>query len=179
MRRVARGAWDGGEVHAGGLVLRPWAMEDVPAMVSLFNTREMDRWTPLAHPFDEPVARAYVAKAHEALASGMLQLAVTEDGGEPLGEVLLFGTDEKRNCEFAYAVGEPHRGRALAARSVLALLPSAVKAGYERARMRIAVDNLPSQHVAHAAGFTLATDQLMCRERKGYVLGLATWRRDL
>jgi RimJ/RimL family protein N-acetyltransferase len=173
------GAWIGGEVHSEGLVLRPWREQDVPTMVSLFNTQEMDRWTPLAHPFDEPVAREYVAAALEARERGTLQLAVTEDGGEPLGEVLLFGTDEDGTCEFAYAIGQPHRGRALAARSVLALLPAAATAGHKRARMLIAIDNLPSQHVASAAAFTLAADPLVRRERKGYVLDLATWRRDL
>jgi RimJ/RimL family protein N-acetyltransferase len=172
------GPWEGGEVRGDGLVLRAWTEEDVPSMVAMFNTTEMDRWTPLVHPFDEGVALDYVTLAREALSVGVLQLAVTEDGGEPLGEVLLFGTDEPGACEFAYAVGAAYRGRALAARSVRAPLPVAVGAGYARTRMRIAVDNLPSQSVARAAGFTLTVDKLVRRERKGYVLDLATWRRD-
>jgi RimJ/RimL family protein N-acetyltransferase len=117
--------------------------------------------------------------SREALAGGLLQLAVTEDGGEPLAELLLFGTDEARTCEFAYAVGSSHRGRGLAARSVRALFPAAVGARYERARMRIALDNVPSHRVARASGFTLAGDPLVRRQRKGYSLDLATWRRDI
>lgn len=171
--------WDGGDVRAEGLVLRPWTDEDVPSMVAMFDTAEMDRWTPLAHPFDEAVARAYVARAHRSLAAGLLQLAVTQDGGPALGEVLLFGTDEERTCELAYAVGASHRGLGLAARSVRAVLPVAAAAGYEQARIRIALDNLPSQHVARAAGFSVAGDALVHRERKGYLLDLATWRRPL
>lgn len=160
-------------------MLRPWTLDDVPRMVLLFNTAEMDRWTPLAHPFDEDVATAYVENAHRGLQSGVLQLAITREGGDPLGELLMFGTEEDRTCEFAYAVGSEHRGEALAARSVRAVLPVACEAGYLRARLRVAVDNAPSQRVAAAAGFTLTDEPLQRRERKGYVLQMATWRRPL
>jgi RimJ/RimL family protein N-acetyltransferase len=170
--------WSGGEVRGEGLVLRPWTLSDVPRMVELFDTAEMDRWTPLAHPFDEDAATSYVNDAHQGLAAGILKLAVTENGGEPLGEVLLFGTDEDGTCEFAYAVGCKHQGQALGARSVRAVLPVAREAGYRRARLRVAVDNLPSQRVAAAAGFTLTDEPLQPRERKGYLLHMATWRRE-
>lgn len=177
--RTRRSAWDGGEVRGEGLVLRPWRPDDVRYMVSMFNTAELDRWTPLAHPFDEAVAVAYVRNAHESLGAGLLQLAVTEDGAEPLGEVLLFGTDEEGTCELAFAVGAAHRGRSLAARAVRVVLPAAAEAGHVRARLRIAVDNLPSQSVARASGFTLVDDPLERRERKGYALDMATWRSDI
>ncbi len=170
--------WSGGEVRGEGLVLRPWRLRDVPWMVELFDTAEMDRWTPLAHPFDEDAATSYVNNAHQGLSAGTLQLAITENGGEPLGEVLLFGTDEDGTCELAYAVGYNHRGQSLAARSVRAVLPVACEAGYRRARLRIAVDNSPSQLVATAAGFTLSDEPLQRRERKGHLLHMATWRRE-
>jgi RimJ/RimL family protein N-acetyltransferase len=170
--------WSGDEVRDEGLVLRPWTLRDVPRMVKLFDTAEMDRWTPLAHPFDEVAATSYVNDAHQGLSRGVLQLAVTESGGEPLGEVLLFGTDEDGTCEFASAVGCKHRGKTLGARSVRAVLPVARAAGYRRARLRVAVDNLPSQRVAAAAGFTLTDEPLQRRERKGYLLHMATWRRE-
>jgi hypothetical protein len=105
-------------------------------MVSMFSTAEIDRWTPLAHPFDEAVAIAYVANLREALAADLLPLAVTEDGREPLSEVMLFAADEPLTCQLAYAVGSSNRGRRLAARSGRTLLPAAAAAGYQRARMR-------------------------------------------
>ncbi len=169
--------WLGGDVRGEGLVLRPWTLGDVPQMVELFDTAEIDRWTPLAHPFDEEAATSYVNEAHQGLSAGILQLAITNSGGEPLGEVLLFGTDEDGTCELAYAVGCKHRGHAAGARSVWALLPVAREAGYRQARLRVAVDNLPSQRVAADAGFTLTDEPLQCRERKGYLLHMATWRR--
>jgi hypothetical protein len=81
--------------------------------------------------------------------------------------VLLFSTDDDGTCEFAYAVGCKHRGQALSARSVRGVLPVAREAGYRRARLRVAVDNLPSQLVAAAAGFTLTDEPLLRREHKG------------
>ena len=179
MRDDTESPWTGGRVRGEGLILRPWDLADVPQMVRLFNTTEMDRWTPLAHPFDEDAAEAYVHGAARGRAAGLLQLAVTLDGQEPLGEVLLFGTEEPATCELAYAVGHEHRGRGLAARSVRAVLPVARVAGYAGARLRIAEDNLPSARVAAAAGFTLTDEPLLRRERKGYVLSMATWRRQL
>ncbi|HEX2896288.1 MAG TPA: GNAT family N-acetyltransferase [Marmoricola sp.] len=169
--------WTGAEVQAEGVVLRPWTHADEPVLVELFDTAEIDRWTPLAHPFDTAAATAYVDQAHAGLSSGTLQLAITLDGAEPLGEVLLFDTEESATCELAYAVGSNHRGRGLAARAVRAILPVARRHGHGRARLRVDVDNAPSQRVATAAGFTLTEEPLVRRERKGHVLHLATWRR--
>lgn len=166
-------------VEAEGLVLRAWREDDVPTMVELFDTAEMDRWTPLPSPFDEAVARAYVERARAAPADGTWQLAITADGGAALGEVLLFPTEHDGMCELAYAVGAAHRGRSLGARAVRAVLELARQLGYEQARLRVAVDNVPSRRVAEASGFSLTPEPLARRERKGYVLDMATWKRPL
>jgi RimJ/RimL family protein N-acetyltransferase len=166
-------------VEAEGLVLREWREDDVPTLVALFDTAEMDRWTPLASPFDEAVARAYVDRAHASRAGGTVQLAITVDGRVALGEVLLFPTEHEDVCELAYAVGAAHRGRSLGARAVRAVLGQAALAGYRRARLRIAVDNIASRCVAEAAGFSLTREPLLRRERKGYVLDMGTWERCL
>jgi len=166
-------------VEAEGLVLRAWREDDVPTMVALFDTAEMDRWTPLPSPFDEAVARAYVERARAGSADGTWQLAITADGGAALGEVLLFPTEHHGVCELAYAVGASHRGRALGARAVRAVLGLARQLGYEQARLRVAVDNVPSRRVAEASGFSLTGQPLLRRERKGYVLDMATWERSL
>lgn len=166
-------------VEAEGLVLREWRASDVPTMVELFDTEEMDRWTPLPSPFDKTVAGEYVDRAHAARCSGTLQLAITADGGEALGEVLLFPTEHDELCELAYAVGAAHRGRSLGARAVRAVLGLAARAGFGKARLRIAVDNAASRRVAEAAGFSLTPQPLIRRERKGYVLDMTTWERPL
>ena len=166
-------------VHGEGLTLRPWARRDVSHMVELFDTAEMDRWTPLAHPFDEAAAIAYLERARSAPTTGSLQLAITEDGKRPLGEVLLFPAEVASECEFAYAVGGAHRGRNLAARAMSALFPHVRASGYGSARLRISIDNLASQRVATVAGFARSNEPLLRRERKGYILDLATWIRAM
>ncbi len=167
-------------VHAEGLVLREWGSGDVSAMSRLFHDVEVDRWTPLAHPFDEAAAHAYLQRAHERRATGTLQLAITEEGhGEPLGEVLLFPGDEDGTCELGYMVGAEHRGRHLAVRAVRALLPVASELGYHLARLVIPLGNVASERVALAVGFARDDAALEQVERKGYVLQLVRWTRAL
>lgn len=179
VRESPTSPWAGGHVLDEGVVLRPWTRVDVSVLVELFDTAEIDRWTPLAHPFDTDAATAYVDQAHAGLSIGVLQLAITLDGAAPLGEVLLFGTEEAGTGELAYAVGSSHRGQGLAARAVRAVLPVARRHGHVRARLRVDVDNAPSQNVATAAGFARTDEPLVRRERKGHVLHLDTWRREL
>lgn len=168
----------GAGIRAEGLVLRGWEARDVPAMVALFDTPEMDRWTPLASPFDQEAALAYVARAQRCRHEGTQQLAITEDGFEPLGEVIAFPTGSDGLCEFAYAVGAAFRGRGLAVRAIRAMLPVVAAAGYGRAQLTIAVGNTPSQHVAMAAGFRFTGEPLKRIESKGSVSSMATWIRD-
>jgi RimJ/RimL family protein N-acetyltransferase len=81
--------------------------------------------------------------------------------------------------ELAYAVGARHRGQSLAVRAIEAVLPVAVRACAARARLVIAVDNLPSQVVARRAGFQRTDVPLFERRRKGRVLQMQTWKRRL
>jgi RimJ/RimL family protein N-acetyltransferase len=167
-------------LRASGLVLREWAVEDAPTMVALFDTPEMNRWTPLASPFDLRIALAYVDTAHRLRRErGILQLAVTEDGQHPVGEVLLFPGETADLVELAYAVGAPFQGRGVGRRSVAAALRLAAAAGLSTARLVIATDNQPSQRVAAAAGFGRTDAPLTERRRKGFVLTMATWERPL
>ncbi len=168
------------EVQAVGLLLREWQPGDVEAMVGLFDTAEMDRRTPLAAPFDADAAARYVAAAHQARRQvGALQLAITRDGGAPLGEVLAFPVADGSAVELAYAVGAAHTGHGLARRAVAALLELARGAGVSHAELRITDDNQASQRVAAATGFTVTTEPYVERRRKGRVLRLATWRQSL
>jgi hypothetical protein len=53
-----------------GLRLREWANADLPVMVDLFDEMEVDRWTPLRHPFDLTAASTYLAAARTRRAEG-------------------------------------------------------------------------------------------------------------
>lgn len=173
----------GGEsvsVVEDGLVLREWTTDDVPDLVRLFDTPEMNRRTPLASPFDAVAARLYVQAAHDVRRRlGALQLAITQDGRQPEGEVVIFPTETEGTVELAYGVGEQHAGRGLARRAVNIAMQLAAAGGAARARLHIAVDNRPSQQVARATGFFELDLPVVERRRKGQVLHLAVWKRTL
>ena len=165
-----------------GLVLREWTDEDVPAMTVLFDDPDVARWTPLASPFDAEAAVRYLDRAREARDTGRrIQLAVTTDGGAPLGEVMLMLRDEDGEVELGYAVGAAHRGRGLSARAVRLLTDLAYGTiAARRVVLRIDPGNAPSAAVARAAGFRLADEPpIVIREPSGieYVLRLWEHRR--
>lgn len=163
------------------LYFREWRVADIEHMTGLFDTDEMNRWTPLPFPFTAEVAADYVGRAHEARErDGTLQLAVcAEPDGPPVGEVLVFPSDKPDTVELAYAVGAEYRGRSIGARAVAAALDLARLAGARQAVLTIANDNVPSQATATAAGFTKTKAPLRRRERKGFVLQMETWERPL
>lgn len=168
-------------VAANGLYFREWRGADIERMAELFDTDEMNRWTPLPFPFTPEVAAEYVARAHEARRrDGTLQLAVcAEPDGPPVGEVLLFPSGEPDTVEAAYAIGAAYRGHGIGARAVAAVLDLARLGGARRAVLSIAKDNLPSQATAVAAGFDKTEVPLRRRERKGFILEMETWERRL
>lgn len=175
--------WPAGEsvsVAQDGLVLREWTTDDGPDLVRPFDTPEMNRRTPSASPFDAAAARLYVQAAHDVRRRlGALQLAITQDGRQPEGEVIIFPTEAEGTVELAYGVGEQHAGRGLARRAVTIALRLASAGGATHARLHIAVDNQPSQQVARATGFSELDLPLVERRRKGQVLHLAVWERTL
>jgi RimJ/RimL family protein N-acetyltransferase len=167
-------------LHAEGLLFREWRYEDVPDMIELFDTDEMNRWTPLPSPFDEAAARRYVGAArHQRDVDGTLQLAITRDGDTPLGEILLFPGGGEDSVEFAFAVGAAHQGRGVGRQAVEAALALAAKSNGGMAELVIATDNLSSQRVALATGFRMTDDSLTQRQRKGFLLTMAKWKRPL
>ncbi|MYS80650.1 GNAT family N-acetyltransferase [Embleya scabrispora] len=177
-------------VQGHGLWLREWTDDDVPAMVELFDEPEIDRWTPLASPFDAETARAYLKRARGARALNRgIQLAITVDGGEPCGEVLLFvdtdgpdidlGSDAARPTrvgEIAYGIGARHRRQGLAGRSVRLMTEYArAELGADAVILRIAPENAPSIAVARATGFHRTDARPVTRERADGQVVLDTW----
>ncbi|WP_040738929.1 GNAT family N-acetyltransferase [Nocardia tenerifensis] len=163
-----------------GLHLREWADDDVPAMVTLFDETEVDRWTPLRRPFDHAEARAYLdrARVHRAEGRG-IQLAITTDARTPRGEILLFraGLDEsvpeRPDAELAYAIGSAHRGQGLATRAVRLITEYAYRElGVRHVLLRIDPANLASVAVARATGFELTGAPPFTRAHSG---PLHTW----
>lgn len=166
---------------AEGLHFREWVAGDARNMVRLFDTEQMDRWTPLPSPFTEVVANEYVVSAnHSRRRNGTLQLAVCPSAtGPAIAELLIFPSEHPDAVELAYAVGSAHQRQKVATRSVCAALHLARTAGACRALLSIAADNHASRATAAASGFSLTGTPLRERRRKGYLMHLQTWAREL
>ena len=98
-------------LRGDGLILREWSEADLPRMPALFDDPATVRWTPVETPFDLSAAQRYLEKARATRADRRgLHLAITRDGEEPLGEVLLFRLDGDSILELGYSIGPAHRG---------------------------------------------------------------------
>ncbi|MEU3288337.1 GNAT family N-acetyltransferase [Streptomyces longwoodensis] len=161
-----------------GLVLRDWTEADVPAMPALFDHPDIAYWTPIVSPFDEEAAWARLDRDRRLRADGTaMLLAVTVDGGAPLGEVMLRRAPE--GTELGYAIGPAHRGQALAVRAVRVMAAYAFEElGAERVVLELEAENAASVAVATKAGFRLLDVPLITGEEKGRPFALQTWGLD-
>jgi RimJ/RimL family protein N-acetyltransferase len=166
------------ELRGEGLVLRDWTEDDLTAMPALFDHPDIAYWTPIVSPFDEAAGLARLARTRKLRAEGTsILLAITLDGGAPLGEVMLRRAPE--GVELGYAVGPAHRGQNLAARAVRVMAGYAFgELGAERVILELEAENAASVAVATRAGFRLLDVPLITGEEKGRSYALQTWGLD-
>jgi len=161
-----------------GIVLRDWRAEDLDDLIDLLDDPDIARWTPMPSPFDREAGVAYLKRAHHGRTSGQrIQLAITEHGGRPLGEVLLFGIDAGlKEAELGYLVGARHRRRGLAAGS-LALLSSYAGSTLKLSRLLLRIDpaNTASTAVARRCGYTLTGEPPILQVGPHGPSSLDTW----
>ncbi|MFK0248856.1 GNAT family N-acetyltransferase [Amycolatopsis azurea] len=158
-----------------GLVLREWTEDDVAYLPGLFDDPAVARFTPLPSPFDEVAAKGHLEKALLRRAEGTgRRLAITTDGEEPLGEVVLF-LQEAGHVELGYAVGPAHRGQDLAARSLRVLTAYALELGLGPLRLKIDAGNAASEAVARRVGYALTDAPPEAKVEKGLEITLLTW----
>lgn len=131
------------------------------------------RRTPLASPFDRAAARRYLLSAHQARhGHERIHLAITTDGQQAMGEVLLNLT----TGGIGYIVGAFHRGQSLAARALRAMTEYAHHtAGLTRVILEIEPDNHPSIAVARSTGFRLTEVKPETVTDKERTYDLLTW----
>ncbi|MEU0036179.1 MULTISPECIES: GNAT family N-acetyltransferase [unclassified Streptomyces] len=163
------------ELSGEGLVLRDWTEADLAAMPDLFDHPDIAYWTPIVSPFDEAAARTRLDRDRQLRAEGTaILLAITVDGGAPLGEVMLRRAPE--GTEIGYAVGPAHRGRSLASRAVRVMASYAFEQlRTEQVILELEAENAASVAVAAKAGFELLDVPLVTGEEKGRPYALQTW----
>jgi RimJ/RimL family protein N-acetyltransferase len=161
-----------------GIQLREWTSDDLDDLVELLDEPDIARWTPMPSPFDTEAGIAYLKRAHQGRISGQrIQLAITADGGKPLGEVLLFGVDlGLKEAELGYLVGAPFRRRGLAA-GALSLLSGYAHGTLNLRRLLLRIDpaNTASTAVARRCGYRLTGEPPILQEGPHGPSSLDTW----
>ena len=166
------------QLSGENLVLRDWTEADLAAMPSLFDHPDIAYWTPIVSPFDAAAARARLDRDRQLRREGTaILLAITVDGGAPMGEVMLRRAPE--GTELGYAVGPAFRGQGLAARAVRVMASYAFEhLGAERVILELEAENASSVSVAVKSGFRLLDVPLITGEEKGRPYALQTWGLD-
>ena len=89
------------ELHDGDIKLRPWTLDDVPAIVAACNDPEIHHWIPMVpSPYTEADARAFVEG--EVPGIGTQQFAITQDG-RVVGSILVRARSSGSGCDNASA----------------------------------------------------------------------------
>jgi RimJ/RimL family protein N-acetyltransferase len=161
-----------------GVTLREWQPDDLEDLVELLDEPDIARWTPMTSPFDVAAGLAYLKRSHQGRVDGRrIQLAITADGGKPLGEVLLFGVDGGMNeAELGYLVGAAHRRQGLAS-AALTLLSGYARNELDLRRLLLRIDprNTASTSVARRCGFRLTGEAPILQEGPWGSSSLDTW----
>jgi RimJ/RimL family protein N-acetyltransferase len=161
-----------------GVILREWRAADLEDLVALLDEPDIARWTPMTSPFDVAAGLAYLKRAQQGRVSGRrMQLAITLDGGAPLGEVLLFGVDGGVNeAELGYLVGAAYRRRGLAS-AALTLLSGYARNELDLRRLLLRIDpgNTASTSVARRCGYRLTGEAPILQEGPYGPSSLDTW----
>lgn len=154
-----------------GVVLREWTETDLDAMVELFDEPTVAQRTPLPSPFTRFDAEWHLARARQG---DRLVFAVTVDGGQPLGEVMITA-----EAHIGYVIGRQHRGRGLASRALLIVAEYALEVlDSPVVLLEIEPGNDASTAVARRAGFRRADGTPDATvEDKGRAFTLQVWER--
>ena len=161
-----------------GIVLREWRSEDLDDLVMMLDEPDIARWTLMPSPFDVEAGIDYLKRAYQGRVSGRrIQLAITVDGGRPVGEVLLFGVDSgPREAELGYLVGARHRRHGLAS-GALSVLSDYAHASLSLNRLLLRIDpgNTGSTAVARRCGYRLTGEPPILQEGPYGPTSLDTW----
>ena len=143
----------------GIVSLRPWVLDDVPAIAAACNDPEIAQWIhQLPSPYTARDAREYVFSTEAAWGDrlGAFFAVVECASGQVVGSIALHVTDrELANLEVGYWTAARARGRGLTTRALRLLSGWALReVGAEWVQLRADVRNGASIRVAEKAGFT-------------------------
>src|SRR6476646_9303611 len=136
------------------VALRPWKMDDVPAITAICQDAEIPRWTTIPTPYSDEHAREFVARMTRPDLEDTLALAIVTMGGEVVGALTMWIVTPGV-VEFGYWLSAKERGRGYMTRA-LALLARWAVATMDIRRLQLGTipGNTASERVAEKVGFT-------------------------
>jgi RimJ/RimL family protein N-acetyltransferase len=141
------------ELRDGDILLRPWRLDDIPAIVAACNDAEIQHWIPvIPRQYTEEDARAFVLG--EVPGVGRQQFAITE--GERVVGSIGMHVNDSRTGHIGYWCAADARGRGITTRALRLLSEHSLEElGLERLELITDPDNRASQRVAEKVGFQL------------------------
>jgi RimJ/RimL family protein N-acetyltransferase len=143
------------KLRGEGVVLRPWRIEDAPAVAAACQDAEIARWLSFVpQPYTEEDARFYVRDCIDAT-EDRKPFAITDaETGQVIGSIDM-RINRMRTGHVGYWIAAGARGRGLTTEALRALSRWAIEElGLGRVELVTEPDNIASQRVAEKAGFT-------------------------
>jgi RimJ/RimL family protein N-acetyltransferase len=144
------------ELRTDGLILRPWELDDAPALTAACQDPEIARWIPvIPTPYTEEDAYSYLGQARENWNRGeAYNFAIVDAESGRLAGSIAVRLTRFSTGHFGYWIAPEARGRGLATEALKALCRWGVDT-LDLKRLELLTDpqNLPSQRVAEKAGF--------------------------
>jgi RimJ/RimL family protein N-acetyltransferase len=139
------------------MLLRPWALGDVPALTAACQDPEISRWTVVPREYTELHATEFIATRETERAAGReLSFAVVDHTDTLQGAIGMANFDwADRRGEIGYWMAREARRRGAGTRALRLLARWAIEGlGLERVELLANPANEPSQRLAERAGFT-------------------------
>jgi RimJ/RimL family protein N-acetyltransferase len=151
-----RGIWINRAVDLRGkrVILRPWRLEDVPAVTAACQDAEIARWLALVpQPYGEADARFYIEQCL-ASADDRRPFAIDDASTGDLAGAIDLRISHLKTGHVGYWVAPQARGRGVAADALVTLSRWAFDSlGLGRMELVTDPENVPSQRAAEKAGF--------------------------
>ena len=146
----------GMELRTNALILRPWKLDDAPAIAEACSDPEIARWLPMIpSPYGEEDAVSFIGQAHENWKRGeAYNFAILDAAGRRLAGSIAMRVLRFNTGHFGYWVTREARGHGGATEALKTLSRWAVDTlDIKRLELLTDPENVASQRVAKRAGF--------------------------
>ena len=141
-------------LRSGELMLRPWRLDDAPALVAAWTDPEIQRWTAVPTTQELAYAQRWIAGEEERRQRNLSLDLVVDRRGTVAGEVGFVAHDgDAETVELGWWVAPAHRGQRVASTAARLLAPWIEAELRQRVVVRCHPDNPASMAVARNAGF--------------------------